>query len=126
MNISTELTHLDERLAVCAATLNDGETHISAYASALVTESARYPDLAQQRAVDLVLNLQVKGGEAIRGLAFPTPPASTAAPAPALVARPASLVEKIPNPAVSNSVSQPEPSASDSPNGLEESDISPW
>lgn len=74
MNISTQLTHLDDRLAVCMATLQDGDKRISVYASALATESGVYPDLAQKRAVELGLSLHEKGVEVFQDLKFSVQP----------------------------------------------------
>jgi len=88
MNISTQLTHLDDRLAVCMATLQEGDKRISIYASALAAESGLYPDLAQKRAVELALRLHEKGAEVFRGLeisAQPSPARVRPSVAPAVL-----------------------------------------
>ena len=65
MQITTHLIHFDERSAVCAASLEEGEQHVTLYASALAVESRRYADLAQQRAVALALDVLKRGVEAL-------------------------------------------------------------
>ncbi len=96
MNISTQLTHLDDRLAVCAATLQDGEKRVSVYASAFAAESGLYPDVAQKRAVELALNLHEKGAEIFRELEFSVHalPVVMAAPAFRPPAEPINLGQK--------------------------------
>lgn len=74
MNISAQLTHLDDRLAVCMVTLQDGDKRISLYASALAAESGLYPDLAQKRAVELALRFYEMGAEVFRDLEISAQP----------------------------------------------------
>ena len=61
MQITTHLIHFDERSAVGAASREEGEQHVTLYASALAVESRRYADLAQQRAVALALDVLKRG-----------------------------------------------------------------
>ena len=70
MQITTHLIHFDERSAVCAASLEEGEQHVTLYASALAVESQRYADLAQQRAVALALDVLKHGVETLEALAI--------------------------------------------------------
>lgn len=123
MNISTQLAHFDERLAICAATLQDGESRFSVYASALAGETGRYADLAQQRAVDLALKLHEQGGEAIREMAFSVQPVAPDRPGPAPVDRPIAPVEE--SPAILPAESS-QPAPADLPGNIDESDIAPW
>lgn len=125
MNISTQLTHLDDRLAVCAATLQDGEKRVSVYASALAAESGLYPDVAQKRAVELALNLHEKGVEIFRDLEFSVRalPIVTAAPVFRPPAEPTNLAQG-PFPSESESLVVEEPVIAST--SSEDSEVAPW
>jgi len=71
MNISSELVHFDAHIAVCAVFLQEGDMQVRVYASALATETPFFADLAQKRAIQLALDVQAKGGEAMGGLSYP-------------------------------------------------------
>lgn len=133
MNISTQLTHFDENLAICMVTLKDGDACVSVYASALSSESALHADIAQKRAVELAINFLNKGGDAFQELTFSpqpflvTPSAHMVANHSRLMVDPSSpttLVEDTSSrsPTQSQTVS---PETNDS-TGSEELDVAPW
>lgn len=70
MNISTELVRFDAHLAICAALLREGDLEVKVYASAMASETPFFADLAQKRAMQLALDVQAQGGEAILGLSY--------------------------------------------------------
>lgn len=134
MNISTQLTHLNDRLAVCMANLLDGETHISVYASAYAAESEHYPDLAQKRAVELVFRLHEKGRDAIQELTFSAKISSVASVSqassaqentrvtPVVLLHSASIVNEIAQP----EAAVPKPEIKNDADMLDELDVAPW
>jgi|YNPMSStandDraft_2_1061718.scaffolds.fasta_scaffold126260_1 hypothetical protein len=66
MKLKTELIRFDAQIAICLASLEQGETCVSVYASARSNEAGNYPDLAQQRALQLARLLVEQGVEALR------------------------------------------------------------
>lgn len=80
MKLMTQLIHFDAQVAVCLASLEQGETHVSVYASAQAHEAGNYPDLAQQRALQLAWRLQQDGLDVLRSLNISTPIPASAIP----------------------------------------------
>jgi len=130
MNISTQLSHLDDRMAICIAVFQEGETHVSVYASALASESAFYADLAQKRAVELALTFHEKGAEAILGLTFSVKPLQAAPPRASFPTEKADAVEEsmpVSFPSESDSSASLEPIQEiGEPDAAGESDVAPW
>ncbi len=61
MKLKTELIRFDAQIAICQASIEQDKVCITVYASARPHEAGNYPDLAQQRALQLARTLVEQG-----------------------------------------------------------------
>lgn len=80
MKLKTKLTHFNDKIAICQASLEEGTISICVYASAHHHEADNYPDLAQRRALQLVQHLWKKGIETLPALEASITPSERVSP----------------------------------------------
>ncbi len=74
MKLKTELIRFDAQIAICQASIEQDKVCITVYGSAHPREAGNYPDLAQQRALQLVRTLVEQGLQGIEAWPAPTTP----------------------------------------------------